>query len=124
MVQAACGNASGCFRIIRNCCTELWKSPTAAICNSNWANLSCRNSRCRTDETAFSYLWKQCFDGARQSYKPVTPEVLSRLTHELNVIEKCGLAPYFLLVWDIVEEAKRRGIPAVARGSAASSMVT
>jgi DNA polymerase III subunit alpha len=27
-------------------------------------------------------------------------------------------------VWDIVEEARRRGIPAVARGSAASSMVT
>ncbi|MBS1866509.1 MAG: DNA polymerase III subunit alpha, partial [Acidobacteria bacterium] len=75
-------------------------------------------------ETAFSYLWKQCFDGARQIYRPVTPEVLSRLTNELNVIEKWGLAPFFLLVWDIVEEAKRRGIPAVARGSAASSMVT
>jgi DNA-directed DNA polymerase III PolC len=75
-------------------------------------------------ETPFSYLWKQCFDGARQIYKPVTPEVLSRLTNELNVIEKWGLAPFFLLVWDIVEEAKRRGIPAVARGSAASSMVT
>ncbi len=75
-------------------------------------------------ETPFSYLWKQCFDGARQIYKPVTPEVLSRLTNELNVIEKWGLAPFFLLVWDIVQEAKRRGIPAVARGSAASSMVT
>jgi DNA-directed DNA polymerase III PolC len=75
-------------------------------------------------ETPFSYLWKLCFEGARQIYKPVTPEVLSRLTNELNVIEKWKLAPYFLLVWDIVEEAKRRGIPAVARGSAASSMVT
>lgn len=75
-------------------------------------------------ETPFSYLWKLCFEGARQIYKPVTPEVLSRLTNELNVIEKWGLAPFFLLVWDIVQEAKRRGIPAVARGSAASSMVT
>src|SRR4029077_1337491 len=28
------------------------------------------------------------------------------------------------LVWDIAEEARRRGIPAVARGSAASSIVT
>src|SRR6267142_1859593 len=52
------------------------------------------------------------------------PAVLSRLTHELEVIEKLHLAPYFLLVWDIVEEARRRGSPAVARGSAASSMVT
>jgi DNA-directed DNA polymerase III PolC len=75
-------------------------------------------------ESAFSYLWKLSFDGARKRYKPLRPDVLSRLTHELEVIEKLHLAPYFLLVWDIVEEAKRRGIPAVARGSAASSMVT
>jgi len=75
-------------------------------------------------ESAFSHLWKLSFDGARKRYKPLRPEVLSRLTHELEVIEKWKLAPYFLLVWDIVEEARRRGIPAVARGSAASSMVT
>jgi DNA polymerase III subunit alpha len=75
-------------------------------------------------ETPFSYLWKLCFEGARQRYQPLRPEVLARLTHELEVIHRCNLAPYFLLVWDIVEEARRRGIPAVARGSAASSMVT
>jgi len=75
-------------------------------------------------ESAFSYLWKLSFDGARKRYKPLRPEVLSRLTHELEVIEHWKLAPYFLLVYDIVEEARRRGIPAVARGSAASSMVT
>jgi len=75
-------------------------------------------------ESAFSYLWKLSFEGARKRYKPLRPAVRSRLTHELEVIEKQHLAPYFLLVWDIVEEARRRGIPAVARGSAASSMVT
>ena len=63
-------------------------------------------------ETPFSYLWKLCVEGARKIYKPVTPDVLSRLSNELRVIEKWGLAPFFLLVWDIVEEAKRRGIPA------------
>ncbi len=76
------------------------------------------------DESPFSYLWKLTFEGARKRYHPLRPEVLSRLTHELEVIDKLKLAPYFLLVWDIVEEANRRGIPAVARGSAASSMVT
>jgi len=75
-------------------------------------------------ESPFSYLWKLSFEGARRLYRPLRPAVLSRLTHELEVIEKLNLAPYFLLVWDIVEEARRRGIPAVARGSAASSMVT
>ncbi len=75
-------------------------------------------------ETPFSYLWKLCFEGARQRYRPLQPEVLARLTHELEVIHKLNLAPYFLLVWDIAEEARRRGIPAVGRGSAASSMVS
>jgi DNA-directed DNA polymerase III PolC len=75
-------------------------------------------------ESPFSYLWKLSFEGARKRYRSLRPEVLARLTHELEVIDKLNLAPYFLLVWDIVEEANRRGIPAVARGSAASSMVT
>jgi DNA polymerase III subunit alpha len=74
-------------------------------------------------ESGFSYLWKLSFEGAQKRYRPLRPEVLTRLTRELEIIEKWGLAPYFLLVWDIVEEAHRRGIPAVARGSAASSMV-
>jgi DNA polymerase-3 subunit alpha len=75
-------------------------------------------------ETPFSYLWKLCFEGARERYRPLRPEVLARLTHELEVIQQRNLAPFFLLVWDIVQEARRRGIPAVARGSAASSIVT
>jgi DNA-directed DNA polymerase III PolC len=75
-------------------------------------------------ESPFSYLWKLSFEGAQKRYRPLRPDVLARLTHELEVIEKLNLASYFLLVWDIVEEARRRGIPAVARGSAASSMVT
>jgi len=75
-------------------------------------------------ETPNSYLKKVSFDGALKRYRSLTPEVRSRLTRELEVIRKWSLSPYFLLVLDIVEEARRRGIPAVARGSAASSMVT
>ncbi|GAC1623766.1 MAG: DNA polymerase III subunit alpha [Candidatus Acidiferrum sp.] len=74
-------------------------------------------------ESPFSFLWKLSFAGAQKHYQPLRPEVLARLTHELELIEKLHLAPYFLLVWDIVEEARRRGIPAIARGSAASSLV-
>ncbi|PYT55586.1 MAG: hypothetical protein DMG43_02670 [Acidobacteria bacterium] len=75
-------------------------------------------------ETPDLHLRKLCFAGAQRRYQPPGPEVFSRLKRELQVIKKWKLAPYFLLVWDIVEEARRRGIPAVARGSAASSMVT
>src|SRR5204862_803502 len=75
-------------------------------------------------ETPDSYLEKVSLEGARKRYHSVTPEVHERLMRELGVIKKWSLAPYFLLVLDIVKEARRRGIPAVARGSAASSMVT
>jgi len=75
-------------------------------------------------ETPDSYLEKVSFEGAQKRYRSITPEVHSRLTRELGVIKKWKLSPYFLLVLEIVKEAKRRGIPAVARGSAASSMVT
>jgi DNA-directed DNA polymerase III PolC len=75
-------------------------------------------------ETPDSHLQCLCFEGAEKRYHSLKPEVHSRLTRELGVIEKWKLAPYFLLVLEIVKEANRRGIPAVARGSAASSMVT
>jgi DNA polymerase-3 subunit alpha len=75
-------------------------------------------------QTPSSILENLCFSGAKKRYHPPRPEVQIRLARELQVIEKWHLAPYFLLVWDIVEEARRLGIPAVARGSAASSMVT
>jgi DNA polymerase III subunit alpha len=75
-------------------------------------------------ETPSSYLEKLCFEGATKRYPRPRPEAQARLTRELQVIEQWHLAPYFLLVWDIVQEARRRGIPAVARGSAASSIVT
>ncbi|MBI3666913.1 MAG: DNA polymerase III subunit alpha [Acidobacteria bacterium] len=77
-----------------------------------------------TGETAFSYLWKLCFQGAVERYRPLTHEAIRRLERELAVIEKQSLAPYFLIVWDIVREARARGIPTVGRGSAASSIVS
>jgi DNA-directed DNA polymerase III PolC len=75
-------------------------------------------------ETPDSYLQKLSLEGALKRYHSLAEEVRSRLMRELEVIKRWSLAPYFLLVLDIVKEAQRRGIPAVARGSAASSMVT
>lgn len=51
------------------------------------------------------------------------PGVATRLAHELRVIEEVAYADYFLIVWDIVREAGARGIPVLARGSAADSLV-
>jgi DNA polymerase III alpha subunit len=42
---------------------------------------------------------------------------------ELSVISEMGFSNYFLIVWDIVNEAKRRGMMTIGRGSAANSLV-
>ena len=52
------------------------------------------------------------------------PQVRDRLRHELTIIRDLGLCEYFLVVWDIVEEARARGIRCSGRGSAADSLVS
>jgi DNA polymerase III alpha subunit len=74
-------------------------------------------------ETAFSYLEGLCHEGARRRYHPMTPSVVRQLAHELEVIERTGLAEFFLICWDLMRFAKARGIPAQGRGSAADSIV-
>ncbi len=75
------------------------------------------------DETAFSYLYGLCHQGLRDKFRPVTPQAVRQLAHELSVIEAVGLADYFLIVWDIVRHAREEGIRCQGRGSAANSLV-
>ena len=74
-------------------------------------------------ETPFSELARLCNDGARRRYHPLTPRVLKQLAHELEVIERTGLAEFFLICWDLMRFCKERGIPAQGRGSAGDSIV-
>jgi DNA polymerase III subunit alpha len=47
-----------------------------------------------------------------------------RLTHEIETIKRMGYSGYFLIVWDFIRYAKRKGIPVgPGRGSAAGSLV-
>jgi DNA polymerase III alpha subunit len=75
-------------------------------------------------ETPFSYLSELCWAGARKRYHPLTSPVVNRLAHELSVIERAGLAEFFLICWDLMRFAKEQGIPAQGRGSATSSIVS
>jgi error-prone DNA polymerase len=74
-------------------------------------------------ETPFSYLEELCHAGARTRYHPITPRVLRQLAHELEVIERTGLAEFFLICWDLMRFCRERGIPAQGRGSAGDSIV-
>src|SRR6267154_1828329 len=63
--------------------------------------------------------------GALRVYGTPLPEpVEQRLQYELDVISRTGYAGYFLIVQDLVQAAKTRGIPVgPGRGSAAGSLV-
>ena len=73
-----------------------------------------------------SYLEEVTWLGARLRYGARLeddPRIKQQLNHELNVIGRMGLAGYFLVVWDISEECRKRGILSQGRGSAANSCV-
>jgi DNA polymerase III alpha subunit len=73
--------------------------------------------------SADTMLWNESFKGLERRYKPVTESAKKRLEMELSVINEMGFSNYFLIVWDIVNEAKRRGMMTIGRGSAANSLV-
>ncbi len=76
----------------------------------------------RTPQEALEH-W--AWEGARLRYGEEVPSpVRERLSYELAVIGRMELAPYFLIVADFVDYARKRGIPVgPGRGSAAGSLV-
>jgi DNA polymerase III alpha subunit len=74
-------------------------------------------------ETPFSYLYQLAHDGLLRRYRPITKRALQQLTHELDIIERTHLAEFFLIVWDLMEFARQRGIIGQGRGSAGDSIV-
>jgi error-prone DNA polymerase len=75
------------------------------------------------DEIPIVHLRRLVTRGAHDRYGTITPRVRAQLDHELAVIERLDLAGYFLIVWEIVELCRRRGILVQGRGSAANSAV-
>jgi DNA-directed DNA polymerase III PolC len=74
-------------------------------------------------ETPRSGLRMLAVRGAQDRYGALSTEASQRLDEELDVIDRLGFSEYFLIVWDIVNFARGKGIPIVGRGSAANSLV-
>ena len=74
-------------------------------------------------ETMDSLLWRLTLEGARRRYRPFHARARRQIERELRLIEKLGLAGYFLIVWDIARFCREQGILAQGRGSAANSAV-
>jgi DNA polymerase III alpha subunit len=77
-----------------------------------------------TEKSAHTLLWNESFKGLANRYETVPEKAAKRLEMELSVISDMGFSNYFLIVWDIVNEAKRRGMMTIGRGSAANSLVS
>lgn len=75
-------------------------------------------------EASYHELYRMCQEGLARRYQRVTSRVVRRLHQELEVIRELGFLDYFLVVGGIVQEARRRGIPTVGRGSGAGSIIS
>ena len=90
------------------------------------------NFECPREQQPIDYLRELCIEGLKERYEDdserlidgqLSDEVMARLDRELGVIEKLGYPTYFLIVWDFVEHARRKGIWATARGSGVGALV-
>lgn len=74
------------------------------------------------------YLRRLAVRGFREFIKPSIrpnkiPVYVARLNHELDVIERCGMADFYLVTWDVTRECRERGIVYWTRGSGCASLV-
>ncbi len=73
--------------------------------------------------TARAFLRKLVVEGLRRRYRKRAPRFASQVEEELNIIAAVGYEAYFLVVWDILQACRARGIEWITRGSAADSLV-
>jgi error-prone DNA polymerase len=73
--------------------------------------------------TPMTWLRRLVWDAAPRKYPDLRPDDRDRIERELGVIEMKDFPGYFLIVYGIVQEARRRGILCQGRGSAANSAV-
>ena len=71
-----------------------------------------------------AYLRYITYEGAKERYGEITPEISERIDFELQTIANSGYPGYFLIVEDFIREARKMGVSVgPGRGSAAGSVV-
>ena len=73
--------------------------------------------------TPRQFLRKLVLEGLHRRYPRCHDEMQPQVEEELAIIAEVGYEEYFLIVWDILQECKRRDIEWITRGSAADSLV-
>lgn len=75
-------------------------------------------------KTAMQHLRDLCYEALPRLIPNHNETHVQRLEYELSIIETTGFAPYFLIVRDFAQFARREGIYFGVRGSAAGSFVS
>jgi DNA polymerase-3 subunit alpha len=71
-----------------------------------------------------SYLRHLTYKGAEERYKEITDDLKERIDFELDVVENSGYPGYFLIVQDVIAQARIMNVSVgPGRGSAAGSVV-
>ena len=71
-----------------------------------------------------AYLRHLTYEGAKDRYVEITDDIKERIDFELDVIESSGYPGYFLIVQDLIKQARKMDVSVgPGRGSAAGSVV-
>ena len=71
-----------------------------------------------------AYLRHLTYEGAKERYIEITDDIKERIDFELQVIENSGYPGYFLIVQDLIKQARKMDVSVgPGRGSAAGSVV-
>ncbi|MFC2087631.1 DNA polymerase III subunit alpha [Bacteroidota bacterium] len=76
-----------------------------------------------SEEEDFRLIHQLCNEGLTYRYPQPTQEVKDRIAKELKIINEKKFTSYFLMNWDILNYARRKGYFYVGRGSGANSIV-
>jgi error-prone DNA polymerase len=91
--------------------------------NLSWMRPPLPHFRVTHGHTDDSFLRHCVEEGARERWGVLSDSQRRQLDHELGVIGRLGFAGFFLVMWDVVHQARGLGILCQGRGSAANSAV-
>lgn len=70
-----------------------------------------------------AFLRRLVLEGLRRRYGSRADRLRPQIEEELAIIAQVGYEEYFLVVWDLLQDCRQRGIEWITRGSAADSLV-
>lgn len=71
----------------------------------------------------YDQLWSRAFNGLKQRYGQVRPDLMERLAHEVNEVMAQEVGPFLIHAAELVERARDRGIKMVLQGSGTGSVL-